>query len=171
MLTASRDYVLQALESVGLPRGKVAETQRVLDELPRAPAAYLYWYNGRLKRDGSKLLTPLTKGGAVASVAQSKRTWEGSAVLRLELYLRSLSDLESALVGLGDFFVNHSLVVDSVPHKFPNGEVDLSWVDEAGLLVSYSGVTIDFPVVLGLYKHSSWTPIQVELESTEIGGL
>ncbi len=169
MLTTSRDYVVQALEFIGLPRGKVSESQRVLEELPRAPVAYLYWYNGRLKRDGSKLLTPQTKG--VDPFVQTKRTWDGMAVLRLELYLRSLAELEKALVGLGDYFVNHSLTVDSVPHKFPNGEVDLSWVDEAGLLVSYSGVTIDFPVALGLYKHSSWTPISVELESSEIGGL
>jgi hypothetical protein len=169
MLTVTRDHVLNALESVGLPRGKVSETQRVSEELPRAPAAYLYWYNGRLKRDGSKILTPQSKG--LDPLVQTKRTWNGTAVLRLELYLRSLSDLENALVGIGDYFVNHDLTVDSVPHKFPDGEVGLSWVDETGLLVSYSGVTIDFPVALGLYKHSSWSPISAELESTEIGGL
>ncbi len=158
MLTATRDHVLSALEFAGVQRKHVKETQRPLDQYPATPSAFLYFTRAQLKRDGSRVRAH----GQPETIAASKALWSGVGTLRLELYLRALPDLERALQGMATWFTEHSLTVDGVPHKFPERELEVNWLDESGVLIAYSGFTIDFPVELGIYRHSTWTPLELE---------
>jgi hypothetical protein len=159
MLQESFDFVVKALEHCGLPKRTVETKQRIADELPRAPVAYVYWRDGRMKRDGSKI---------TSSVAQTKQLWGGITYLRVELYLRDIPELEKALEGIARYFSDNKLFVNGIEHKMPTDEIALSWLDEMGVLVSFTGVTLDIPVAVGIYQHSGWTPIQVQLEETII---
>ena len=152
-------FLKAALAHVQVPERFILEQQRKGEEYPTGIAAYLFFQNGTLKRDGGKI----RYAGMPAN--QTIRQWfAGSGTIRLELFMRSEEEIEDALIGILEYVHTHSLInAQGIPLSFPNGEIKLSFEDEQGILLSRYAMALEFPIEIGVFDNTVWQPITIDV--------